>query len=142
MTDTDRAALRAQLIRHEGLRLTVYRCPAGKLTIGVGRNLEGRGITEAEALMLLDNDIDLCVRGLTSQYAWFPDLDPVRQRAMVDLAFNLGLAGLAAFKSTLAAMGRGDYDAAGDHLKRSLWYRQVQSRGPRIVAMIRTGKAV
>ena len=29
---------------HEGLRLGVYRCPAGKLTIGFGRNLEDKGI--------------------------------------------------------------------------------------------------
>ena len=45
------------LIYHEGLRLGVYRCPAGKLTIGVGRNLEDRGITEEEAYYLLRNDI-------------------------------------------------------------------------------------
>lgn len=42
-----------QLIKHEGLRLKPYRCPAGKLTIGIGRNLEDKGITEKEAVMLL-----------------------------------------------------------------------------------------
>ena len=50
-------SLKEQLIRHEGLRLTVYDCPAGYKTIGVGRNIEQKGITESEALYLLDNDI-------------------------------------------------------------------------------------
>lgn len=142
MTTEDRAALRTQLERHEGRRLKVYRCSAGYLTIGIGRNLESRGITDAEADYLLDNDIDLCVRGLVKAYAWFADLDAVRQRALVDLAFNLGFAGLAKFGNFLAAMARTDYEDAADHLTRSLWYRQVASRGPRIVHMIRTGQAV
>lgn len=140
MTTEDREALRRQLIRHEGLRLTPYKDSVGLLTIGVGRNLQGRGITEAEAFYLLDNDIDLCIRHLVSRYAWFVDLDPVRQRAVVDLCFNLGPAGLAGFKQTLAALGRADYEDAADRLTDSLWYRQVASRGPRIVGMIRDGR--
>ena len=50
--------LRAMLIRHEGLKLRAYLCPAGKITVGVGRNLEDAGISEKEALFLLDNDIE------------------------------------------------------------------------------------
>ena len=50
-----------QLIRHEGLRLTPYRCPAGRLTIGVGRNLEEKGISEQEAMVLLENDNKACL---------------------------------------------------------------------------------
>lgn len=46
-----------QLILHERLKLKPYRCSAGKLTIGVGRNLEDKGISEEEALFLLRNDI-------------------------------------------------------------------------------------
>jgi len=45
-----------QITTHEGLRLKPYHCPAGKLTIGIGRNLEDKGITEKEALMLLENE--------------------------------------------------------------------------------------
>ena len=43
-----------QLILHEGLRLKPYRCTAGKLTIGVGRNLETKGLSEEEALFYLE----------------------------------------------------------------------------------------
>lgn len=41
------------LIRHEGLKLKPYQCTAGKLTIGVGRNIEDMGITEDEAIYML-----------------------------------------------------------------------------------------
>ena len=47
-----------QLALHEGLRLKPYKCTSGALTIGYGRNLDARGITEAEAEMMLSHDID------------------------------------------------------------------------------------
>lgn len=141
MTDTDRDDLRAQLIRHEGMRLKPYKDSMGILTIGVGRNLDHVGLYEDEALYMLDRDIDRCIEGLTKRYAWFATLGIVRQRALVDLAFNLGFATLATFKDTLAALARGDYEDAANHLAASTWYRQVASRGPRIVGMIRTGTA-
>lgn len=141
MTTKDRAALKAQLIRHEGLRLKPYRCPAGFLTIGVGRNLETRGITAGEADTLLEHDIDLCLRLLTDRFAWFADLDGVRQRALVDLCFNLGMPTLLEFTRALAAMAKGDYETAGAEFRRSHWYQQVGVRGPVIVGMVISGKA-
>lgn len=140
MTTQDRAALVAQLIRHEGLRLKPYRCSAGYLTIGVGRNLDTRGITAGEAHILLDHDIDLCLRLLTERFQWFADLDVVRQRALVDLCFNLGMPRLLEFTHALAAMAKGDYATAADEFQHSLWFRQVGVRGPRIVGMVRTGR--
>lgn len=139
MTTEDRAALREQLLRHEGLRLKVYRCTAGKLTIGVGRNLEDRGVTKDEALMLLEHDIDLCVRQLVARFTWFSELDSIRQRVLVDLAFNLGFPGLLQFRKFLAAMGRTDYHAAAKELRDSAWYGQVGQRAHRLCAMLTTG---
>ena len=49
--------IKEQLVRHEGLRLKPYRCTAGKLTIGIGRNLDDCGISKTEAYVLLENDI-------------------------------------------------------------------------------------
>ena len=56
--------LKESLIKNEGLELKVYICPAGYKTIGVGRNLETRGITQEEAIYLLDNDISKVFRFL------------------------------------------------------------------------------
>lgn len=132
-------ALREQLIEHEGLRLKPYRCTAGYLTVGVGRNLDANGISRDEALYLLDNDIAQCIGQLRAALPWFEKEDAIRQRALIDLAFNLGTPGLLKFKNTLAAWARGDHDGAARGLEKSLWYRQVGRRGPRIVHMVRTG---
>ena len=138
MTAEDRAKLQVQIMRHEGVRLKVYRDSLGIETIGVGRNLRDKGITHDEALFLLDNDLDECIRDCAT-FPWFADLDPVRQRAIVDLRFNLGARGLRTFKRMLAAMAERDYPCAAGQLRQSKWYQQVASRGPRIVAMLATG---
>lgn len=52
---------RDQLIRDEGLRLFPYRCPAGKLTIGVGRNLDDNPLTADEVMVFLLSRPDLIV---------------------------------------------------------------------------------
>jgi len=149
MTDRDLNDMLAQLIDHESERLVVYDDATGKPlkqgdtlkghpTIGIGRNLAGKGLTREESRYLCRNDIDECVRDLVT-FPWFLDLNVVRQRAFVDLRFNLGPGTFRQFKGMFAALNDRDYDAAADHLKASLWYRQVGRRGPRIVHMVRTG---
>jgi lysozyme len=139
MTEHDRAQLVEQLVRHESLKLRVYRCPAGKLTIGVGRNLEDRGITQAEAFYLLKNDLDLCFHQLTASFPWFVELDPMRQRVWMDLCFNVGIAKLYGFRKAIAAMASGLYAVAASELEDSRWYTQVGRRGPWLVEALRTG---
>ncbi len=63
--------IKEQLVRHEGLGLKPYRCPAGKLTIGYGRNLDDTGISKAEAYELLSNDIRCCEEQLLEE---IPDI--------------------------------------------------------------------
>ena len=48
-----------QLIKHEGLRLKPYHCPAGNLTIGT--NLDDKSITEKETVILPKNNIQGCI---------------------------------------------------------------------------------
>ena len=45
------------LKRHEGLKVFPYHCSQNKLTIGIGRNLDDKGISKDEAYYLLYNDI-------------------------------------------------------------------------------------
>ena len=54
----------AMLQRHEGLRLKPYKCTAGKLSIGYGRNLDDMGISEVEAMVMLRHDIEQCYQEL------------------------------------------------------------------------------
>ena len=53
----DRCLIRSRLKDFEGVVLQAYECSAGYTSIGIGRNLDTRGITEDEAMYLLNNDI-------------------------------------------------------------------------------------
>ena len=136
----DRAAMIRQLRLHEGERLKPYRCTAGKLTIGVGRNLEDRGITAEESAYLLGNDIDRFATELLRALPWVDQLDEVRQRVLLDMAFNLGMAGLLTFKNTLATIKAGDYQKAAAMMLDSKWAGQVGQRAERLSRMMYTGK--
>lgn len=127
------------LRKHEGLRLSLYHCPAGKLTIGFGRNIEQNGISEDEALYLLRNDIDNAEIELTQNLDWFADLDEIRQVVLVDMHFNLGWPRLSRFKNMLAACEQGDYSTAADEMLDSLWAGQVGQRARTLARMMETG---
>ena len=142
-----------QLIRHEGLRLKPYHCPAGRLTIGVGRNLEDKGITEKEAVMLLENDVQECITDLKDIFQDDPDTidDPDTaadkenrfallpesvQRVLVDMRFNLGYQGFRAFKKMIKAVKQQDFHTAALEMKDSRWYHQVGARAKRLTEMM------
>lgn len=141
MTSKSWQELKSQLILHEGLRFKPYSDTVGKLTIGVGRNLTDVGIRKDEAMQMLENDLEECIHDM-EKFAWFNHLDEVRQRAVIDLRFNMGLNGLKTFKKFLTAMENGDYTAAGKELRESKWFTQVAFRGPRVVKMIEKGAPV
>lgn len=128
-----------ELIRDEGLRLKPYRCTAGKLTIGVGRNLDDVGISHGEAEILLRNDVARSEADLDRHLPWWRTLDPVRQRVMVNMAFNLGIAGLLGFKNTLRAVETGQYLTAAQGMLASKWASQVGPRATRLATMMRDG---
>lgn len=135
----DLLRLKKDLIRDEGLKLKPYLCPAGKLTIGIGRNIEDNGITEEEALHLLENDITLSIGELEEKLPFFANLDPVRQETLVNMAFNLGITRLMGFQGMIAALGSGDFDLAAQEMLDSKWARQVGKRAQRLAAGMKEG---
>lgn len=133
------------LKRHEGAvvengRHVPYRCPAGKLTIGYGRNIEEFGLSEDEVEYNLQNDIARIIKELSSEYPWFSSLDDVRKDAIIDISFNLGATRLRGFKRALAAMEVADYKAASTEFLDSKWARQVGGRALELADMIKTGE--
>jgi lysozyme len=135
----NRDELRSMLVLHEGLRLRPYKCTAGKVTIGVGRNLDDKGITQAEAFELLEHDIDDVERDLDSVWPWWRQMTDARQQVLADMCFNLGIGRLKGFVRTLDYMKKGDYKAAADGMLDSLWARQVGNRAQRLAKMMREG---
>ncbi len=138
---SDTPELRAELVRDEGLRAKAYTDTTGNLSIGVGRNLNAIGLRPDEIALLLSNDIAEAIAGLDAGAAWWRELDAVRGRVLVNMAFNLGWPGLAEFHTFLAAMQRGDWVAAGAAMQESRWWRQVGARAARLQAMVLTGSA-
>ncbi|MHC1701498.1 MAG: glycoside hydrolase family protein [Humidesulfovibrio sp.] len=137
--------LAQQLITDEDLRLKPYRCKAGKLTIGVGRNLDDRGITKAEALVLLDNDIKFFWAELVAKLPWVMQAPEPIQEVLVNMAFNLGIDGLLGFRKMLKALQAGDYAEAVRQMDDSDWSHQVDDglggkvgRVDRLAAMVRS----
>ena len=150
MNLTSRAALRTDVMAAEGFRQFPYfdccgkpfrQCTCarqGKLTIGYGRNLEANGISKLEGEVLLDHDLYTAESHAKKAYDWFAPLTELRQRAITELVFNLGVSGFTAFKRTIAAIKAGQYATAATNLLASKWKAQVgPTRSNRIARYLR-----
>jgi lysozyme len=77
--------------RHEGVRLTAYKCPAGVLTIGYGHTgkdvTAGKVITEAEAEKLLRGDLSTAESEVNRRLS---KLNQNQYDALVSFVFNIG----------------------------------------------------
>ncbi len=129
-------AILQDLIVDEGLRLKPYRCTAGKLTIGIGRNLDDVGISEEEAIFMCERDISRCVVSAETIFKEFWYFSEERQRAIVNMIFNLGESRFKTFGKMIAAIRAKQWDQAALEAKSSKWYNQVGSRAVRIVKML------
>ena len=132
--------LKDMLIEHEGLRFKPYHCPAGKLTIGVGRNLEDNGISRDEALMMLENDVLQAFGELAANIDMFTRLSYVRQSVLIDMCFNLGLTKFLRFKKMIAAVEKFDFETAAREMLNSKWAKQVGNRAYKLSEMMKTGE--
>lgn len=135
----NRDILRAALVRDEGLRLAPYRDTVGKYTIGIGRNLDDVGISEAEAYAMLDADIDAAIKDLVRAFPWFEALSENRQHVLINMRFNLGMTRLLTFVNTLAAIKDGKYIVAANGMLDSKWATQVGERAVRLADLMRKG---
>ena len=111
----------------------------GNLTIGVGRNLTAKGISEVERKFLLDNDIAEATAALEAAFPWVADLDDVRRGALLNMTFNEGIAHLAGFHIAMAKMQVKDFPGAAAAFLDSLWAKQVGPRASRLCVQIESG---
>ena len=133
----NRTRLRNTLIRHEGLKLTPYKCTAGKWTLGVGRNIEDRGISKVTAMQMLDEDIELCLNELIERLDYFETLPTEVQETLVNLCFNMGISRLMKFQLMLGAIQAGQYELAAKELLDSRYARQVGKRSEELADILR-----
>ena len=149
-----------ELVKHEGLRLQVYQDTLGIDTIGIGRNLKDRsiskeeldeldiptidhvyeyGITEADAMLLAENDVQIVEEELLRAHPCVEDLDAVRQLVLVDMAFNMGVPRLCKFKKMWAAVHENKFDIAAKEMLDSRWANQVKSRSVKLANAMHNG---
>lgn len=131
-----------QLDRDEGRKSAAYQDHLGYWTIGVGRLIDARkggGLRPDEIEYLLNNDIADRVRALSEALPWFKDLDDARQGVLINMAFQLGTAGLLTFKNTLRLVGQGDYAEAALQMAQSKWASQTPERASRLAKQIKDG---
>jgi len=120
--------LEQYLIKHEEIRYKPYLCPAGKLTIGVGRNIEDNGLTKDEIMYLLKNDIERCEKELKKIFTNFDNLPENVKIVLIDMIFNLGETRFKKFKKLIKAVKKRNWDRMIIEMKNSKWCRQVKKR--------------
>ena len=155
-----KAHLLEELVKHEGLRLQVYQDTLGIDTIGIGRNLKDRGIskeelkeldiptidhvyeygiTEADAMVLAENDVQIVEEELLRAHPCVEDLDAVRQLVVMDMAFNMGVPRLCKFKKMWNAIHENKFDVAAKEMLDSRWANQVKSRSVKLANAMHNG---
>jgi len=143
---------------NEGNKPKVYEDSKGNRTIGIGFNLEdegnrkflkqegininelfqGRELSDKETKTLYNHSLR---QAFADAQKFDPDLakrPEAARMAIVDMAFNLGLTRLNKFKKMKAGLMNNDYQTAADEMVDSKWYKQVKSRGPRMVDVMRS----
>lgn len=113
------------------------------LTIGVGRLIDkrkGGGISKDESEYLLTNDINSRLADLESKLPWFNTLNDPRKAVLLNMSFQLGMAGLLNFRNTLNKIQDGDFGGAADNMLKSKWAEQTPKRAQEMANQMRTGK--
>jgi len=161
--------LENQLIRMEGERLHVYDDGTGVPTIGIGRNIRDKGISDKEAsdlgisentlndimslkishsaaIYLLRNDIKE-IESMLRQFSWYCNLSDVRKDAIINIVFNVGETEFLAWTRTILALESGNFERAAKImlLKRNerdncKWVFDVKTRALELSEQIRLGR--
>lgn len=123
MQPDDVATLRRQIQADEGLRLFPYTDVVGRLSIGYGRNLTDRGISQSEAALFLETDITTAIADLYRRFPVVMTFDGVRQVTLANLCFNIGVTRLAAFVKMWACLEQTppDFSGAAVQMLESEW---------------------
>lgn len=127
-----RPTLYELLEKDEGYRQFPYKDTRGNTTVGIGRNLESRGISRDEALYLLQNDVKAVVSELLHVYLWVNNLSDVRKIVLINMAFNMGVPELLQFRSMWNALEARNYELAAKEMLNSEWAKQVPNRAERL----------
>lgn len=129
--------LKRELRQEEGVVKFPYTDTVGKTTIGVGRNLTDVGLSDTEVDFLFTNDLNTAISSARQLYYQFDALPQTVQRALVNMAFNLGMGGLKSFRKMAAAIHHENWEQAAAECLDSKAAHQLPNRYQRIAGMFR-----
>ena len=132
--------LLAQLDTDEGRRKKPYKDTEGILTIGVGRNLQDRGLRDDEIDLMLRNDVNESIGECRRMFRNFDQIGEVRQEVLVNMMFNLGYGRFAGFRKMIAAVLVCDWAEASRQMLDSKWADQVGARADRLATAMKKGR--
>lgn len=120
----------------EGYRQEIYRCSAGKLTIGYGTNLSA-GLPEDEALVLMRYHLSKLDAQMHRKWPWYSWLSDRRKTALLSMAYQMGLEGLVGFGKMIMAISKKDWPEAHRQALDSKWAKHdTPQRAARVAAML------
>lgn len=140
MTPESRQKLRSLLVQNESYRQFPYTDTTGHLTVGIGRNLSNRGISQNEAFTLLDDDILYFISKLDSLFSFYSSIDDIRQIVLVDICFNVGINGLLKFKNMLGFLEKKDWENAANEILNSNAAKENVNRYKQLASIMLTGE--
>jgi lysozyme len=153
----DRQKVIDLLTRHEGFRAYSYRDTKGKLTIGIGFNLDapgaaqrcaaagvdykavcygGGGVTQAQALALLDEGITVAQDQAFCTVVGFTDMPEAVQLVVLDMLFEMGRERFLGFHRMIIALEARDWRGMVNEMRESDWYGEVRTRAMEDIALV------
>ncbi|EPD2608649.1 glycoside hydrolase family protein [Yersinia enterocolitica] len=149
------------LLKDEGKRNTLYKDTLNYLTVGVGhlvtkssnknetisildikfgRDTNGT-LTDKEVEQLFNEDIQRTIQDIqrSSLSKLYNSLDPIRQMALLNFCFQLGIAGASTFTNSIKLLQAKEWEQAAINLQQSKWFSQTPNRAARVIEVFRTG---
>ena len=111
----------------------------GNPTIGIGWNIGRLAMTREQAQRICAEQVAEMYKNAVRAWPWIETLDEPRCRALMNMAFNLGLGGLAEFRNMLQALMEKRWLDARDEALASTWAKQEPARASRIADVLATG---
>ena len=136
------------ILKHEGSKNKPYKDSLGLWTVGVGHLIgDGKSLPKEYDRTFSDEEIQALYeedfkkhKVAAEKIPGFNNLNEKGQTALIDLTFNMGPVWYKKWPTFTKQLEAGDIEGAAKNLEGSTWYKQVKSRGPEVVALLRAGK--
>jgi lysozyme len=137
--------------QNEGRKYKVYKCTGGANTIGIGHNIDAKGLpSDIEKYLkqngkILDEHIDRlyiideghAVSDCKKLFPNFKSFSHNRKVALTEVVCPLGYDRASKFVRSIHLINIGAWEEAADNMLKSLWAKQTTNRAIRVTELLR-----